>query len=340
MRVPAARPNTRGRCADVASVPAVPRPSRPATAAPGRFTPSLATSSGGQRHVLHVTHRRPARALPTLTRVAPLNTAPLPPALADALAALHDFLAIPAQRDGAAAVLAAVLALLLVKACDLAATRDWLDRKLTRKLVHTLAGPGFVLCWPLFSSSPNARLYAAAVPAANLLRLVAVGAGALRDEGTVKSMSREGDRKELLRGPTFYVLALIATTLLAWRSSPVSALVVALMCGGDGLADIAGRRWGGAKGGKGRLPWNGAKSWAGSWAMFLGGSAMAAGIIALFVRCGFFVVDPAPAAAAIAATAGLATLAESLPLNSFIDDNISVPALAALAGWWLLRPVG
>jgi hypothetical protein len=32
------------------------------------------------------------------------------------------------------------------------------------------------------------------VPTANLLRLVAVGAGVLRDEGTVKSMSREGDR--------------------------------------------------------------------------------------------------------------------------------------------------
>jgi phytol kinase len=151
----------------------------------------------------------------------------------------------------------------------------------------------------------------------------------------------KNNSKELLRGPTFYVLALIATTLLAWRSSPVSALVVALMCGGDGLADIAGRRWGGsAPGGRGRLPWNPAKSWAGSAAMFGGGAAMAAGIIALFVRCGYFSVDPGPAAAAIAATAGLATLAESLPLNAWIDDNISVPALAALAGWWLLRPVG
>lgn len=77
-------------------------------------------------------------------------------------------------------------------------------------------------------------------------------------------------RKELLRGPTFYVLALIATTLAAWRTSPVSALVVALMCGGDGLADIVGRRWGG--GARGRLPWNPAKSWAGSAAMFLGRS--------------------------------------------------------------------
>ena len=189
--------------------------------------------------------------------------------------------------------------------------------------------------------------------------------------------------KELLRGPTFYVLALIATTLAAWRASPVAALVVALMCGGDGLADIAGRRWGG----KGRLPWNGAKSWAGSAAMFLGerdsagskerrreetrgekkrarpslepylstrspllsslpffsppgGSAMAAAIIALFTRCGYFTITPPSAAAtAIATTALVATVAESLPLNRWVDDNVSVPALAALVGWWLLRPV-
>lgn len=35
--------------------------------------------------------------------------------------------------------------------------------------------------------------------------------------------------------------------------------------GGDGLADIVGRRFGGVK-----LPWNSNKSWAGSLAMFIG----------------------------------------------------------------------
>ena len=67
---------------------------------------------------------------------------------------------------------------------------------------------------------------------------------------------------------------------------------------------------------------------------------MAAAITALFVRCGYFTLPPVPAAAAIAATAAAATVVESLPLNRWIDDNVSVPALAALVGWWLLRPVG
>ena len=43
-------------------------------------------------------------------------------------------------------------------------------------------------------------------------------------------------------------------------------MAISLMCAGDGLADIVGRRWGASA----RLPWNPAKSWAGSVAMFLG----------------------------------------------------------------------
>lgn len=52
----------------------------------------------------------------------------------------------------------------------------------------------------------------------------------------------------------------------------VGFLVVALMCGGDGMADIIGRRFGrGAK-----LPHNSNKSWAGSAAMLTGGALLAA----------------------------------------------------------------
>lgn len=46
-------------------------------------------------------------------------------------------------------------------------------------------------------------------------------------------------------------------------------IALSLMCGGDGLADIVGRRLGHL----GRLPYNPAKSWAGSAAMFIGGLA-------------------------------------------------------------------
>lgn len=72
-------------------------------------------------------------------------------------------------------------------------------------------------------------------------------------------------RRELLRGPLYYVLMLIAATLIYWRESPVGITAVALMCGGDGFADLVGRRFGSVK-----LPHNRNKSWVGSLAMFLG----------------------------------------------------------------------
>ena len=74
-------------------------------------------------------------------------------------------------------------------------------------------------------------------------------------------------RAELLRGPLYYVLVLLAATTWYWRDSPVGFVACSLMCGGDGLADVVGRRWGAS----GRLPWNPDKSWAGSAAMLLGG---------------------------------------------------------------------
>lgn len=73
-------------------------------------------------------------------------------------------------------------------------------------------------------------------------------------------------RSELLRGPLYYVLVLMAATVVYWRESPVGVVAMSLMCGGDGLADVVGRRLGQGN----RLPWNPAKSWAGSAAMLLG----------------------------------------------------------------------
>jgi hypothetical protein len=65
--------------------------------------------------------------------------------------------------------------------------------------VHTLAGPGFLACWPLFGAAPYSRFVAAAVPALNALRLLLVGSGVVQDERAVSAMSRSGEPQELLR---------------------------------------------------------------------------------------------------------------------------------------------
>ncbi|KAI8463784.1 MAG: hypothetical protein J3K34DRAFT_494145 [Monoraphidium minutum] len=182
-------------------------------------------------------------------------------------------------------------------------------------------------------AAPQARLLAAAVPLLNAARLLLAGSGALPDPGLVASTSRSGEAGELLRGPLAYVAVLATITAAFWRDSPAGVIGVAMMCGGDGLADIVGRRWGAGN----RLPWNEAKSWAGSAGMLLGGGTMAAGLVYLFCGLGYFECsDPAALLPAVAAACLAATLVESLPLNGVLDDNLSVPAVAVAVSLLML----
>ncbi|MCO5593834.1 hypothetical protein L7F22_047852 [Adiantum nelumboides] len=142
--------------------------------------------------------------------------------------------------------------------------KDVLEQKLSRKLIHVSTGLLYVLLWPFFSASPWSRFFALAIPMASATRLAVNDFGILKDEGFVKSISREGTARELLRGPFYYALILSCCTAFFWKDSPVGMTAIAIMCGGDGVADIVGRRIGGLK-----LPHNTRKSWAGSISMCL-----------------------------------------------------------------------
>lgn len=49
-------------------------------------------------------------------------------------------------------------------------------------------------------------------------------------------------------------LPLAAFTVIFWRASPAGIVALAALCGGDGMADVCGRRWGAKMGGG--LPYN------------------------------------------------------------------------------------
>ncbi|KAG2432627.1 hypothetical protein HXX76_008967 [Chlamydomonas incerta] len=269
--------------------------------------------------------RRPSTtASPTATTVGAL------PEFVDALAASP-------YRDYYVLTGAAIGAVVWVKLFDYLAANGTLEQKLSRKLVHTTTGPIFVVTWALFSANPMARVLAAVVPMLNFMRLFAVGTGLLSDPGLVNSVSRSGDRTELLKGPLFYVVTLVAATVLCWRDNPAGLIAVSMMCGGDGLADIVGRRLGRGN----PLPYNTQKSVAGSVAMLVGGYGMAYGLISLFCGLGFFTCyPPATLFGCLGAIAAAATVVESLPINKWVDDNVSVPVVAAALSLVLLpQPV-
>lgn len=208
---------------------------------------------------------------------------------------------------------------------DFAAQRGWIERRLSRKLIHIGTGPLFVLCWLLFTGAPTSRYLAALVPLLFTVQFVLIGLGIVKDEASVQAMSRTGDRREILKGPVYYGLVFVVMTLLYWLDSPIGMVALMLMCGGDGLADILGRRFGARK-----LPWNRSKSWTGSLGMLVGGFLLSSLILWAFIVAGVFTGSLAGYLPALALIALAGTAVESLPLKDI--DNITVTLAAVLLG--------
>jgi len=227
-----------------------------------------------------------------------------------------------------ALIITLVAALVWLRLNDYAAHRGWISSQLSRKIIHMGTGPVFVLCWLLFPGKPIDRYLAALVPALITAQFVLVGLGIIKDEAAVKAMSRTGDRREILRGPLFYGFVFGVLTIVYWLDSPIGIVALMLMCGGDGLADILGRRLGTRK-----LPWAAEKSWMGSLGMLIGGWTFALGIMGVYVSLKIF---PGPITSylfPLTLIAIVGTLVESLPLKDV--DNISVTVAAVVLGYFL-----
>jgi len=212
---------------------------------------------------------------------------------------------------------------------DYAAHKGWITSPISRKIIHIGTGPIFVLCWLLFPGRPADRFLASLVPFAITLQFLLVGIGAIKDPAAVDAMSRSGDRREILRGPLFYGMAFVLLTLVFWKDNPVGIVALMVMCGGDGLADLVGKRFGIR-----RIPWSQGKSLAGSLAVLLGGFLFSSAVLAVFLSLDVFggtLTDYAPGLALIAFTAALV---ESLPLAEI--DNITVPLVCVVLGVFLL----
>lgn len=234
-------------------------------------------------------------------------------------------------QDLLVTAIAFVGALLWLKLIDYLAASGRLDPKLSRKIIHIGTGPLFVLCWPLFSADPIARYLAALIPITLTLRYLAIGCGWMQAPATVQATTRTGDPAEILRGPLYYGLTFILCTLVFWRSSPVGILALMILCGGDGLADIVGRRWGQHK-----LPFNRDKSWVGSAGMWAGSFVLGFGMLMLFNALGQFqmTLPWMETAVMVGAIAGVATIVEALPVQEI--DNLTLVAASIALGFWLL----
>ncbi len=217
------------------------------------------------------------------------------------------------------------LALAWLRVNDYLAHKGWISGQLSRKIIHIGTGPIFVLCWILFDQAPSARFIAAFVPFAITIQFFLVGLGVLKDDAAVAAMSRTGRRQEILKGPFFYGVVFVIITLIFWTDSPVGIVALMLLCGGDGLADVIGKRVKSSS-----IPWSPKKTWAGTIAMFLGGWLFTILVLWFYIVTGVFQLSIGGLIVPVTIIALVGTIIESLPVSDF--DNITVPAVAILLG--------
>jgi phytol kinase len=217
------------------------------------------------------------------------------------------------------------IAIAFLRLMDFVAQRGWVESKLSRKFIHIGTGPIFVLCWLLFPDVPISRYLAALVPLLITVQFLLVGVGVIKDEAAVQAMTRSGDPKEILRGPFFYGVVFVVLTIVYWKDSPIGITALMIMCGGDGIADIVGRRVRSP-----RLPWSSEKSVAGSLSVFVGGALLAALILFIYVSVGIFPDAFTMYLLPILWIALGAMLVESLPFKDV--DNLTLTVVATVLG--------
>ncbi|HEX2980029.1 MAG TPA: phosphatidate cytidylyltransferase [Anaerolineaceae bacterium] len=208
---------------------------------------------------------------------------------------------------------------------DFLAHRGIISGGLSRKIIHIGTGPIFVLCWLLFNNRIEARFLAALVPLGITLQFLLVGTGIIKDPSAVQAMSRSGQRSEILRGPLFYGIVFVALTIGFWKENPVGVVALMILCGGDGLADIIGKRFK-----SGRLRWSPQKSWAGTFSVFVGGWIFAVVVLAIMLTAKAFPGTLTGLLPGITVIAFISAVVESLPFSDI--DNLTVPLTAVLLG--------
>ncbi|KAF0141186.1 MAG: phosphatidate cytidylyltransferase [Stygiobacter sp.] len=129
----------------------------------------------------------------------------------------------------------------VVALMDLAVKKGF-PQDLSRKVVHVAAG-SWLIFWLVYDSSHWTKYLNITAAFIWTILLLLKGFTAKPDDQAVKTMTRTGDRKELLRGPLYFTLVmnLLGTV---FYSTPFALTAMGFLTWGDGLAPVVGTRYG------------------------------------------------------------------------------------------------
>ena len=113
---------------------------------------------------------------------------------------------------------------------------------LSRKVVH-IAAASWLFCW-FFIDATHWSMYFNILPAfVWFLLLLQKGFFAGPNDDAVKTMTRKGDRRELLRGPLYFTIVMMVMGTY-FLNSEYALITMGILGFGDGLAPVVGTRYG------------------------------------------------------------------------------------------------
>ncbi len=205
---------------------------------------------------------------------------------------------------------------------DYLVTNHNLPRDISRKITHICAGSA-IMFLPLFIYVEGgwSHLLNITVFAVWTVLLIQKGLFAADDDQAVKTMTRTGNKRELLKGTLYFVIvAMICGTL--YYKQPAGIMAMAMLGWGDGLAPIIGTRYG-----KIKYHILSDKSVEGSLAFLVG--SVCAGLFFVNLICAPEAFD----ATKIIIIALIATIVEGVSPKEV--DNLTIP-VAVIAASYLL----
>lgn len=138
--------------------------------------------------------------------------------------------------------LAAIVYVFLVVGIMDFAVKKGFPQDLSRKVVHIAAGSWLVF-WFLFDQTHWTKYFNIAPAFIWTILLLIKGFTASPDDNAVKTMTRTGDRTELLRGPLYFTIIMnIMGTF--YFNTELALTAMGILGWGDGLAPVFGKKFG------------------------------------------------------------------------------------------------
>jgi dolichol kinase len=121
-------------------------------------------------------------------------------------------------------------------------TRSYLSAEISRKITHIGAG-SLIAFLPLYNDTHLSKYLNVTILVVWMFLLIQKGFFASAEDEAVKTMTRNGDRKELLKGPLYFVIVAIICGIFFYKTFP-GIVAIATLGWGDGIAPIIGYRYG------------------------------------------------------------------------------------------------